>query len=105
MINSKYAGFFPELDNNEADETTRPMPLQELPRQVQIDHEMGIIRAHHARIASAIEMFWGHKDCVEYLQQLILSGGDGVGRARVGFKQEVITALMRLISLHDLPEH
>lgn len=105
MINSKYAGFFPELDADEVEESTRPLPLQELPRQVQVEHEMGIIRDHHARIASAIEMFWGHKDCVEYLQQLILNGGDGVGRARVGFKQEVITAFMHLITLHDLAEN
>ncbi|MBA3059409.1 MAG: hypothetical protein KJ614_01455 [Gammaproteobacteria bacterium] len=105
MINSKYAGFFPELDSDEADESTRPMPLQELPRQVQIDHEMEKIRARHPRIASAIEMFWGHKDCVEYLQQLILNGGDGVGRARVGFKLEIMEAFMHLINLHDKTEN
>ncbi|NDP37752.1 MAG: hypothetical protein GZ093_03245 [Rhodoferax sp.] len=105
MTNSKYAGFFPELINNEADETTRPLPIQELPRQFQIDHEMAVIRTHHARIASAIDMFWGHKDCVEYLHQLILNGGDGVGRTRIGFKHEVLAAFMHLITLHDLPEN
>lgn len=105
MTNSKYAGFFPELINTEADETTRPLPIRELPRQFQIDHAMAIIRTHHARIASAIDMFWGHKDCVEYLHQLILNGGDGVGRTRVGFKHEVLAAFMHLITLHDLPEN
>lgn len=103
MTISKY-GDFPEFDSDNSHETTRPLPIRELPRQVQIDHEMEIIRAHHTRIASAIEMFWGHKDCVEYLHQLILSGGDGIGRARVGFKHKVIAAFMHLITLHDLPE-
>jgi len=100
---SKYGGFFPELATDETDDgVTRPMPLQELPRQVRIDKAMTVIRERHARIANAIEMFWGHKDCVEYLQQLILSGGDGVGHARIGFKQDVLAAFMDLISLHEV---
>ncbi len=100
MTSKKNSGF-PELIYNNEEVSTRPIPLGEQPQQVQIDHNMEIIRTHHPRIASAIEMFWGHKDCVEYLQQLILSGGDGVGRARVGFKQEVVEALMHLITLHQ----
>ena len=64
---------------------------------------MAIIRAHHERIAKAIEVFWGHRDCVESLQQLVLSGGDGVGKARIGFKREVVSALINLTTLHDLP--
>lgn len=79
------------------------MALHELPRQARIDHEMAIIRSHHERIAKAIEVFWGHRDCVEYIQQLILSGGDGVGKARIGFKREVLSALINLTTLHDLP--
>ena len=78
------------------------MPLEALPRQAQIERDMAIIRAHHERIAKAIDMFWGHKDCVEYLEQLIFSGGDGVGRARIGFKHEVIAAFLNLISLHEV---
>jgi len=93
---------FPNLDPNPEDESTRPMLLQELPRQVQIDHDMAVIRARHARIANAIEIFWGHKDCVEYIEQLILNGGDGDGRARTGFKHEVVAALMNLINLHQV---
>jgi hypothetical protein len=50
--------------------------------------------------ASAIRMFWGSRDCVEYMQKLVLSGGDGFGNARVGFKPEVVTALMSLITMH-----
>ncbi len=98
---SKY-GDFPEIHHDPADEITRPLPMNELPRQVRIDNDMAIIRAQHARIATAIEMFWGHKDCVEYLQHLILNGGDGVGRTRVGFKREVLAAFMDLITLHEI---
>jgi hypothetical protein len=101
MTVSKYGGFFPDLDPEKSGEETRPMPLEELPRQARIDRAKHVIRERHARIANAIEMFWGHNDCVEYIQQLILSGGDGVGHARIGFKQDVIAAFMDLIALHD----
>ncbi len=92
---------FPELNEEEEDLPTRPMPLHELPWQARVDHEMEIITAHHERVAKAIRVFWGHKDCAEYLQQLILSGGDGVGRNRIGFKAQVVSALINLAELHD----
>lgn len=81
---------------------TRPMPLHELPRQVGIDQAMAIVRRRHERIANAIEMFWGTRDCVEYIQKLVMNGGDGFGNARVGFKPEVVSAMMSLISLHQV---
>ena len=80
------------------------MPLHELPLPTRIDTEMAIVRAHNPRIAKSIEVFWGHRDCVEYLEQLILSGGDGFGNARVGFKREVLSALMNLATLHEVKE-
>ena len=91
---------FPSLSWEEEDLPTRPMPLHERPLQARIDAEMAVIAAHHIRIALAIEKFWGHRDCVEYLQTLILSGGDVDGRSRVGFKSEVLSALMNLVALH-----
>ena len=78
------------------------MALDEFPRQVQIEREMAVIRAHHDRISKAIDVFWGHKDCVEYLQTLILNGGDGFGNARIGFRREVMTALLNLVRLHQI---
>lgn len=93
---------FPSLSWEEEDLPTRPMPLHERPLQARIDAEMAVVAEHHIRIALAIEKFWGHRDCVEYLQTLILSGGDVDGRARVGFKSEVISALMNLVALHRL---
>lgn len=103
MLEKQFVGF-PDLIQDPGDEPTRPMALDELPRPARIDHEMAIIRAHQARIAKAIEMFWGHRDCPEYLQQLILSGGDDIGRSRVGFKHEVLAALINLTALHEVPQ-
>ena len=47
-------------------------------------------------------MFWGTRDCVEYIQKLVMSGGDGLGKARVGFKPEVVSALLSLATLHQV---
>lgn len=95
---------FPELNFVEDEPQTRRMSLQELPRKYQIDSQMAIIRTHHPRIAKAIEVFWGHKECVDYMQQLVLNGDDEGGKARVGFKREVLSALINLTSLHELKE-
>ena len=93
---------FPTLKWEEEELYTRPMPLHELPRQVGIENAMAIVAKHHERIAKAITVFWGTRDCVEYIEKLVLSGGDGFGRARIGFKPEVVSALMSLISLHQI---
>lgn len=92
---------FPSLHWEDEDLPTRPMPFHEKPLQARIDHEMAIITKHHVRIALAIEKFWGHRDCVEYLQTLVLSGGySDTNRNRVGFKPEVLSALINLAALH-----
>ncbi len=101
MPNKSDAVGFPMLIHEAEDQLTRPMALHELPLQARIDHEMAILRAHHERIAKIVDVFWGHKECVEYLQKLILNGGDGAGKARVGFKHEVLSALINLIALHE----
>lgn len=93
---------FPPLAWEAEDLATRPMPLHEFPRQVGIDQSMATIAKHHERIAKAIELFWGTRDCVEYLQKLVMSGGDGLGKTRIGFKPEVVSALLSLISLHQM---
>ena len=93
---------FPTLRWEEEELATRPMPLHELPRQVGIDNAMALIAKHHERIAKAITVFWGTRDCVEYIEKLVLSGGDGLGNTRIGFKPEVVSALMSLISLHQM---
>jgi hypothetical protein len=92
---------FPSLRWEEDDLPTRPMPLHERPLQARIDFEMAAVAEHHVRIALAIEKFWGHKDCVEYIQNLILSGYKE-GEKRMGFKPEVVSALINLAQLHQI---
>ncbi|MGQ0710267.1 MAG: hypothetical protein ACT4NV_11010 [Rhodoferax sp.] len=91
---------FPSLKWEDDELPTRPMPLHERPLQARIDHEMATVGQRHPRIADAIEKFWGHRDCVEYLQTLIVQGFDGEQRQRAGFKPEVSAALIQLVALH-----
>jgi hypothetical protein len=100
MSQKNFVGF-PCISAETEDQVTRPMALHELPRQARIDREMLVISTHHERISKAIGVFWGHKDCAEYLQKLILNGGDGFGNARIGFRREVMAALINLLSLHE----
>lgn len=79
---------------------TDPVPLDDLNRQAKIDHEFGILRKHHARIADSIQLFWGHPECDEFIQKLVFNAEDEFVRARAGFKPEVLEAIMNLSSLH-----
>ena len=92
---------FPSLQWEEDDLPTRPMPLHERPLQARIDVEMAVIAEHHIRIALSIEKFWGHKDCLEYIRSLIMSGYKE-GEKRMGFKPEVLSALLSLAQLHKI---
>lgn len=93
---------FPTLKWEEDDMATRPMALHEFPRQVGIDNAIAIVARHNERVAKAITVFWGSADCVDYIEKLVMSGGDGFGNARIGFKPEVVSALLSLISLHQM---
>ena len=99
---------FPELIHHFEVEPLAPVvrltPLHELSRQARIDHQIALIGEHHERIAKSIKMFWGHKDCVEFLEKLVLSGGDGAGKTRIGFKLEVVEALINLATLHEVKQ-
>ena len=90
---------FPSLKWEDEELDTRPMPLHERPLQARIDMEWGLVAERHIRMALAIETFWGQRDCVEYMQTLALSGYRE-GDQRMGFKPEVLTALLTLIELH-----
>jgi len=90
---------FPQLSWDEEDLPTRPMPLHERPLQARIDSELAIVADRHVRIALAIEKFWGHRDCEEYIRGLILNGYNE-GHKRVGFKSEIVDALINLLALH-----
>ncbi len=101
-MSTKPSVVFPNFSRSGDYEPTQPLSLEELPRQVRFDRSMAVITAHHERIAKAINLFWGDKECVDLLRQLILDGGDGFGKARVGFKLEVLSALINLSALHEL---
>lgn len=90
---------FPSLSWEEEDLDTRPMPLHERPLQARVDTEMALLGERHARVAHAIESFWGTKDCVAYIESLVLSGYKE-GEKRMGFKPEIVSALMTLAELH-----
>jgi hypothetical protein len=77
------------------------MGLHERPLQARIDYQMAIVAERHVRVALAIEKFWGRRDCVEYIQGLVLNG-DNEGQKRMGFKPEIVAALMSLVELHKL---
>jgi len=90
---------FPPLSWEEEEQKTRPMPLHERPLQARIDVAMALVARYHVRIALAIEGFWGHRDCAAYLQTLVLDGYKE-GEKRMGFRPEVLGALMTLLELH-----
>jgi hypothetical protein len=93
---------FPSLQWEDEELETRPLPLTERPLQAQIDYHMAVIAERHIRIALAIEKFWGHSDCVEYIRTLILNGGYADGTTnRVGFKHEVLSSLIQLVAIHE----
>jgi hypothetical protein len=81
--------------------STRPQLLNDIPRQARIDLQMDIISRHHERIATSIRMFWGTRDCTEFIRTLIANGSDRDGKAKVGFKSEVVSALLALIDLDE----
>lgn len=98
---------FPELTplvetEEEAPQPVRETPLHELSKQQRIDRLIARIDQYHPHIAKGLRLMWGYKECVEYMEKLVVSGGDGVGKNRIGFRVEVLSALMDLISLHEI---
>jgi hypothetical protein len=82
-------------------ESTQPMPLHEKSAAQRLDDSLRIIERHHKRIANTIRDLWGYKECSKYVNKLIMSGGDGMGQARIGFNQEAVAAMLVLTDLHD----
>ena len=67
--------------------------------QARVDMQLAIVAEHYVRVALGIENFWGQRDCVPYIEALVLNGYKD-GQLRQGFKPEVVTALMNLVDLH-----
>lgn len=89
------------LAQGDWDTPTQPMALEDLPLEQQIDNALQVVEIHHQRIANTIRSLWGDKGCSVYINKLIMSGGDGMGQARVGFNQKAVDAMMTLVDLHD----
>ena len=82
-------------------QATRPIPLHERTPKERFETALFVIESNHKRIHTAITAVWGHKECSAYMKKLILSGGFQDGKDRVGFKPEVVSALLVLDDIHD----
>lgn len=80
---------------------TQPLGLEEKTAEQRRDESLAVVEMHHSRIANTIRTMWGYKECSVYIYKLILNGGDGMGKARIGFNQEAAEAMMQLAELHD----
>lgn len=80
---------------------TRPMSLEDYSRNVRFDKHLATVRTYHERVAKGIVIFWGYPDCGEYLRTLLVNGCEDTGYARMGFRAEVLSALMHLLELHE----
>lgn len=79
----------------------QPQPSRQRTLDQRKDDALAIVELHHRRIANTIRTLWGYKECSDYISKLILSGGDGMGKARIGFNQEAAAAMLELADLHD----
>lgn len=84
------------------DEDPEPaVDLLKLTPEERFEAAMGIVEERHPRIAKTLRSMWGFKECSDYISKLIMSGGDGMGHARVGFHQDAASAMLVLGTLHD----
>jgi hypothetical protein len=80
---------------------TEPMGLQEKSIEQRTAEALEIVQLHHARVANSIRTMWGHKECVQYINKLVMGGSDNTGHARMGFHQEAVQAMLELANLHE----
>jgi hypothetical protein len=85
----------------EPEAATQPMELQQKTLEQRKNDALEMVELHHRRIANTIRTLWGYKECGVYINKLIMSGGDGMGHARVGFNQEAVEAMLVLSDIHD----
>ena len=81
-----------------------PEDLVDLAKQPLLDPKETALRTverHHSRVAGAIRNMWGYKECCEYINKLMMEGNDDRGRARMGFHQEAVDAMLVLIAIHE----
>ena len=81
-----------------------PEDLVELAKQPLLNPKeaaLQTVERHHSRVAGAIRNMWGYKECCEYINKLMMEGNDDRGRARMGFHQEAVEAMLVLIAIHE----
>lgn len=83
------------------DVPTQPLGLTEMGSAQRMAAALDVVELHHHRIATTLRSLWGYKECGAYINKLIINGGDGMGKARVGFNQQAVDAMMVLADLHD----
>jgi len=83
------------------DVSTQPMELDDKSPAQRKSDALSVIEINHKRIFNTINVLWGHKECADFIDNLIMSGGDGFGQVRRGFNQESADALMVLSTLHE----
>lgn len=82
-------------------EATEQTTLESKTQELRKNQALKIVELHHLRIANTIRTLWGDKECGAYINRLIMSGGDGMGKARIGFNQDAVAAMMVLSDLHE----
>jgi len=80
---------------------TQPLALEEKSLAQRKEDALARVDLHHHRIANTIRSMWGYKECGAYLNKLIMDGGDGMGKNRIGFNQEAVEAMLALLDLHE----
>lgn len=83
------------------DSTTQPMALGDNRLKQRREQALQTIELYHHRVADTIRSLWGHKECGLYINNLIMSGGDGMGHARIGFNQDAAASMMVLSDLYE----
>jgi hypothetical protein len=88
-------------EGRRGDELTQPMALEDLSLEQRKNRALVIIEEHHPRIARSIQTLWGYRECISYVNKLILEGHDVKGHARVGFNHMAAQAMLVLTEVHD----
>ena len=91
----------PAIGGPDFDQPTVPDGLHEKTAEQRKNEALDIVELHHHRIANTIRTLWGYKECSVYINKLIMNGGDGMGKSRIGFNQEAAQAMLVLGDLHD----
>lgn len=86
----------------------RPQPTElHFPPQStpEVKNALRVVHAQHSQIARTIVALWGYPEGSQYLNRLLIEGGDGAGSARVVFSSPVVQALLALTQMHDGHAH